>query len=477
MKLSIKKKFFLIFIIILLISELSLLALSNLFLDDIVISANKILIKNVFDENKPYFELNQMNMDQLNKIASKNDIGIVVYENKKITACISLFICQDEKPTLPTYISNYIPYVKENESSSRIIDLKLLGVNQLVYVYNLGDGRYVVIDKALHSIHEISQIITGFIQVSGILIFILGSFVIYLLGNKITKPIIKISRYAQDLANLKFDDKLNIVNQDEIGQLSENMNLIAKRLDFALNELNEKNKLLKEDLEKEKDIDRKRVKFFSTVSHEFKTPITIIQGYAEGMKHRVVKSQDALDEYCDVIIDESKKMGRFVNDLLNLSLYESENFMINKTNFDFVELINSIINKFNEATRERNINIQLQGVKSCMINADKYRIEQVINNLLSNASKHVEEKGLIQLTVEADKHNAKLLIYNNGERINENDINHIWSLFYKLDGNKNQIGTGIGLAIVKSIIELHQGNYGVRNTSDGVEFYIELPLK
>lgn len=477
MKSSIKKKFFLTFFIILLISELSLLALSNLFLDDIVISANRILIRRVYKEYKPYLELNNVDIDKLNTISSKNDIGIVVYDNGTITACSSLFLCRGDNSKLPTYITNYFPYVNENESSSRIINLKLLNVNQLVYMYNMGNGRFVIIDKALHSIQELSQIIIGFIQITGILVFIIGSIVIYVIGNKITKPIIKISHYANDLAHLKFDDKITITNRDEIGQLAQNMNLISERLNVALKELNERNESLREDLEKEKEMDRKRVKFFSTVSHEFKTPITIIQGYADGMKHRVVKSQEDLDGYCDVIIEESKKMGRFVNDLLNLSLYESGNFMLNKTDFDIVELINMTKNKFDEGIRDKHIQFQLEGIQSSVINADKHRVEQIVNNLISNAIKHVEDKGVIKITINEDNQYVKLSIFNNGEQIDEKETKNIWSLFYKLENNKNHIGTGIGLAIVKSIVELHQGNYGVNNKENGVEFYIELPRK
>ncbi|QVK17931.1 HAMP domain-containing histidine kinase [Mycoplasmatota bacterium] len=475
MKSSIKKRFFLTFLIILLVSELSLLALSKLFLDDIVISANKILIRKVYNEYKPYLELNNVDIEQLNSISSKNDIGIVVYDNGTVTACSSLFLCKNESSTLPTYVTNYLSYVNENESASRIINLKLLNVNQLVYMYNMGNGRFIIIDKALHSIEEISQIMIGFIQITGVLVFIIGSIVIYVIGNEVTKPIIKISHYANDIANLKLDDKISITNHDEIGQLAQNMNLISERLNIALKELNERNESLKEDLEKEKELDRKRVKFFSTVSHEFKTPITIIQGYAEGMKHHVVKSQEDMDEYCDVIIEESKKMGRFVNDLLNLSLYESGNFMLNKTDFDIVELINITKNKFNEAISDKQIHFQFDGIQSSIINADKHRVEQIINNLISNAVKHVEENGIIKISINDDENHVILRIFNNGERIDKKEINNIWSLFYKLENNKNHIGTGIGLAIVKSIVELHHGNYGVVNKKDGVEFYIELP--
>lgn len=475
MKSSIKKKFFLIFVVILLISELSILVLSNLFLDDLVISANRVLIKKVYDENKPYFELDNMNIVILNNITSENDLGIVIYNNGEIDSCRSLFLCEENEPSLPTYITNYLPYVKENEYKSRIIDLELINVYQLVNIYNIGDGKYIVINKSLHSVQEINQIIIGFVQASGIIIFLLGSIIIFIISNKFTKPIIEISDYAKDLANLNFGYDLDVKNNDEIGQLALNMNLISKKLDVTLKELSEANKTLKEDLENEKELDRKRVKFFSSVSHEFKTPITIIQGYAEGIKHNIVKTKDGIDEYCDVIIDESKRMGSFINDLLNLSFYESGNFVLNKTNFDIVILIQNTVNKFSDSIQTKKANIEIIGKEVYIINADKNRIEQVITNLITNALKFIVENGVIRITIQEYESGVKIYFFNNGEKINEREIKNIWSLFYKLENNNNKMGTGIGLAIVKSIVELHNGKYGVENKVDGVEFFIEIP--
>ncbi len=475
MQLSIKKKFYLIFIIMLLISELVILGLSDIFLDDIVISANKVLIKKVYDEYSPYFELEDINIKTLNNITNKNDIGIVIYENGEIDSCRSLFLCEEDEPSLPTYISNYLPYIKENEYKSRIIDLELIDVYQLVNIYNLGDGKYIVINKSLHSVHEINRIVIGFVQISGIIVFLLGSIIIFITSNKLTKPIIKISDYAKDLANLNFNNELEVVNHDEIGQLALNMNLISKKLSVALNDLNKANKKLRDDLETEKELDRKRVKFFSSVSHEFKTPLTIIQGYAEGIKHNIVKSKDGIDEYCDVIIDESKNMSYFINDLLNLSLYETDNFVLKKVEFDIVILIKKVVNKFQDYVQSIKANINIISCEKCIINADKNRIEQVITNLLTNALKFIEENGIVRITVQKYDSRVKIYFFNDGQNINEKEIKNIWSLFYKLDNGKNQMGTGIGLSIVKSIIELHNGSYGVKNKSDGVEFYIDIP--
>ncbi len=477
MKSSIKKRLFLIFIIVLLISELVFFILSNLFLNDIVISANRILIKRVYNEYNPYFSLDTLDTNKIDDLTSQNDIGIVIFENGNLNACSSLFLCQENQTTLPTYITNIFPYVAENSFTSRIINLKLLNINQLVYVYKIGNDKYVIIDKALKSIQEVNQILNEFIGISGIFIFILGSIGILIISNKLTKPIIKISKYANDLADLKFDDELELKNQDELGYLAMNMNLIKERLDTALKELNKRNQTLIEDLEKEKELDEKRIKFFSTVSHEFKTPITIIQGYAEGMKHHIAKSPGELEDYCDIIIDESKKMGRFVTELLNLSLYESGNFILNKIDFDLVELIHDTANKFSESIHNKKINLKIEGIQICIVNADRYRIEQVVNNFFSNALKHVEIQGIIKITIDRDSENARISFYNNGEKIDEKELNNIWSLFYKLENNTNHIGTGIGLSIVKSIVELHNGNYGVQNKADGVEFFIELPLK
>lgn len=468
MKSSIRTRLFITFIAILLIAEIGLVILSNLFLNQLGIYANKVLIKNVYEEYNPYFKLDEINIEHLNSITSENDIGIIIYDNNVIKACSSLSICKGDNPTIPSYITNRFGDIKENEGNSYHFDHETIDVNQLAYIYNSGNGRYIIMEKSLTPIQEINQIIRPVIFITGILVFFLGSVSIYFTSKRISDPIIKISGFANELANLNFEDKLLIDQKDEIGQLAVSMNLISRRLNTALNEL-------KKDLEKEKELDRKRVKFFSTVSHEFKTPLTIIQGYAEGIKNNITKTKEDQNDYCDIIIDESKKMGLFVNDLLNLSLYESDNFNLNKTEFDLVDLVKEVSSKFNDLVVSKQVQFNVMGLSTCKVCADKYRIEQVINNLTSNAIKYVNEFGLIQVNIMDKNDTVALYFFNNGDQIDEKDMHNIWSLFYKLQENKNRIGTGIGLSIVKSIIDLHDGKYGVENTDDGVEFYIEIP--
>ncbi|MDF2698825.1 MAG: srrB [Haloplasmataceae bacterium] len=478
MKYSIRTKFFMTFIIILVIFGLSLLILSNLFIDKVVISANKSLISELLNENVSYFEEIDINKSVIDTLAGRNDVGIVISEDGEIINCSSLFLCSENSEELPTYISKYFPMITESESKFFTFSYKLLDVNQLVYIYNLGDNRFVVINKALDSIVQINNLIRPLIGFIIFFFLIIGFVVTRIVANKISRPIISISDYAREIAKLNFNTNILINRKDEIGQLAQNMNHISERLHFSLEELKKANELLKEDLSKEKELDKKRTRFFSTISHELKTPITIIQGYAEGLSNNIAKKPEDVKEYLEVIIEETKKMNILVNNLLDLSRYESDNFKLNKSEYDLVELIKNTVIKYQDSIRYKTINTKVLGAKNCLVFADKFRIEQVISNIISNAVKYVDQNGLINVTIIDKEKSVRINFFNSGEKIADHELNNIWNLFYKLENSKSNItGTGLGLAIVKSIIELHHGLYGVENKINGVEFFVEIPKK
>lgn len=471
MKKSIRSKLYTVFIGLLLFFLLGIFIITNLLLDDIIIYANKRIISSVYEEHDEQFKVYSINEQTINKITNQNNIGLVIFEDDEITNCTASFICYDEEQDMPEYVSRFFKHVPEGQINHYFINYKLLNVNELIYIYNVDGERYVLITKSLDTIHDINNIIRPFIALTSLFSLILGSIAIYIVSRKITSPITKITEYANQIANQRFDQLISINTDDELQLLAENMNKINVQLSQALNSL-------KSDLQKEKELDKKRVKFFSSISHELKTPITIIQGYADGLKHNIVKDEKSIKEYSDIIINESKKMNRLISDLLNLSLLESDQFKLSKEKVNIIRLVKEVSVRYLEAIKERDIDVTIDHPNcKVVIEADPYRLEQVILNLVNNAVKHLNDEGKIKIKIEIQDNEVIVKVYNSGELIEENELTQIWDLFYKADSNKNQIGTGLGLAIVKSIITLHQGKYGVVNKDLGVEFFFTIPIQ
>lgn len=218
-----------------------------------------------------------------------------------------------------------------------------------------------------------------------------------------------------------------------------------------------------------------RREFVSSVSHELKTPITVINGYAEGLRSDILNNEEDKQCYIDVIFEESKKMGLMVNDLLDLYKLESNTFKITKGKVDLEGLIRSVVKKHEFILSEKLIDINLN-LQKIYILGDKIRLEQVFNNLIDNAINHTFKQGEIKIYTKLLNDDVYIGIYNTGENINENDFKKIWYSFVRLDKARSSSDNrvGLGLSIVREIITLHDGKYGVENKENGVEFWIKL---
>lgn len=280
------------------------------------------------------------------------------------------------------------------------------------------------------------------------------------------------------MAALDFSEKCYIRREDEIGNLSNTLNFLSENLNEALTSLKEANIKLENDIEKERALEKMRKEFVAAVSHELKTPISLIEGYAEGIKDGIFES-DNKDYYIDIIIDESKRMGNLVYDMLDLSQLESGNFKLVKEEFFAHKLIESTIKRFSAPIENNFIDFKLNLEQDIKIYADWRRMEQVLINFITNAIRHTGEHGYIKISLEKLGNN-KALVYveNSGKQISEDEMDKIWSKFYKIDksGNRKLGGTGVGLAIVKNILMLHGYDYGVKNINNGVRFYFIVSL-
>ena len=286
------------------------------------------------------------------------------------------------------------------------------------------------------------------------------------------------------MAKLDFSQKYRISDtDDEINELGKNMNTVSDKLEVTIKQLKETNIELEKDIEQKSKIDEMRKQFISDVSHELKTPIAIIQGYAEGLKENVNTDEESRNYYSEVILDEANKMDRLVKQLLELMKLEYGKREFNNQKFNIYELIEEVIRKSNIMYEEKNIKIEINGNNPTYVYADDFYIEQVVTNYFTNAFKHVKEvngEKSIKFTIEENEQTGKVRIgvFNTGNKIDDEDLNRIWNRFYKVDSSRNRSdgGSGIGLSLVKAIMTNYGNNYGVFNIANGVEFYFELDI-
>lgn len=329
--------------------------------------------------------------------------------------------------------------------------------------------------SSLQPVDEASAVINEFyIYIfAGAVILIIILSIIY--SNMIAKPLIKLNGTATKMAALDFSEKCDVISDDEIGNLAATLNFLSENLAASLNSLKTANKKLTKDIETERRLEKMRKEFVAGVSHELKTPISLIEGYAEALKDHVAEEHEQ-DYYLDVIIDESKNMGTLVSEMLDLSRLEYGNLKLNMENFDINTLLEAMIKKYSNALAEKEIQVSAVLIEDAIVYGHRHKIEQVVTNLFTNAIRYSDFQGKITInTLDQDK-NILVEIENTGQLIPEDEMDKIWEKFYRIDKsrNRNLGGTGLGLSIVKNILLLHKSKFGVVNTENGVKFYFTL---
>ena len=347
-------------------------------------------------------------------------------------------------------------------------------MSYMIIYGTMTDGTQIVMQLVIESIRENVRLFNRFILITGAVVLIISMFVVYIVASKFTKPVNELSHIAKEMSDLNFDVKYTGSYNDEIGVLGQSINLMSDNLKSNIAKLKQANYDLEKDIEnKNKMADRQR-EFIANVSHELKTPIALIQGYAEGLKDGVADDKDSMDFYCEVISDEADKMNRLVKSLLTLDGIESGSKETNIERFDLSEMINSIIRSNYLSLTQKAIKVVVNIESGLHVWYDKLHIEEVFNNFFVNAINH--SNGLIKVDVIKKDKILKISIYNSGELIPEGDLEHIWEKFYKVDKARTREygGNGIGLSIVKAILDTYGMQYGAENEKDGVNFWFEL---
>ncbi len=334
--------------------------------------------------------------------------------------------------------------------------------------------------SSYQSMLESAAISNRFLAYVGISAGIIGSIILFIVSKTFTTPILELSDIATRMANLDFEIKYTDNNrEDEVGTLGKSINFLSEKLEATISELKTANNELKKDIENKIQVDQMRTEFLSNVSHELKTPIALIQGYAEGLKENINDDPESREFYCDVIIDEANKMNTMVKKLLSLNQIESGKDPVTFERFDITTLVKSVLDATEILFHQKNALLCFEASEPIYVWADEYRIEEVVTNYVSNALNHVSGENRIEVSLLSKDDVVRVVVFNTGETISEEDLDKVWDKFYKVDKARTREygGSGIGLSIVKAIMNSHNQNFGVANRENGVEFWFELDRK
>lgn len=302
--------------------------------------------------------------------------------------------------------------------------------------------------------------------------------VAYFFSRRLTRPILEIQEVAEHMAGLDFSSRYRGPQEDEIGRLGGSINLLSDQLEETISRLQETNARLEDEIAKARRLDEMRMNLLINVSHELKTPLALVRGYAEGLRLNLNSDPESRDFYCSVIEDEARHMTQMVGELLSVSRIEAGTTPPQLEVFSLDELLDELCGRLSQVLADRSLTLRRAPSGACLL-ADRDMIGQAVGNYLSNAVDHTPEGGEIRIeTAAASPERLRLSVINQGSHIPEEELPRIWQSFYKLDHAHTRAfgGTGIGLSIVKAVIEAHHCRYGARNLEEGVEFWCELPL-
>ncbi len=369
-------------------------------------------------------------------------------------------------------------------------------------------GYHFMMRIPMESIRQNARISNEFILYTMLLTGIVGIIMIGWLSRRIARPVRELTEISARMANLDFDAKYTSGGSDEIGQLGENFNRMSETLEQAISELKTANNELQKNLDEKTKIDDMRREFLSNVSHELKTPLALIQGYAEGLQDSVADDPESREYYCEVIVDEAAKMNTLVQKLLTLNQLEFGEDEVELVRFNIAELIRGKVNTSRILADQKCASLTYEGPEELDVWGDEFKVEEVLTNYLSNAINHVDDSDsghcgshkpsapadsggsgtgdsgsgkterriIVRAGLSEDHEKVRVSVYNSGSHIPEKDLDQVWDKFFKVDKARTREygGSGVGLSIVRAIMESFHQKFGVRNVDDGVEFWFEL---
>ncbi|HDR7633382.1 MULTISPECIES: sensor histidine kinase [Bacillus] len=358
------------------------------------------------------------------------------------------------------YSTQIMDYEKNDIKYKLLIKPKKEKDGSVTYIYAMASLQPV--DEAVQMVQDYYIYIVAFVV---ILIFLAS----FYYSKQIAKPLLKINDTTKKIAHLDFTEKIPITSKDEIGDLSQNINTLSNKLHSHIGQL-------EQDIEKERKLENTRKEFIAGVSHELKTPLSIMKSCISILKDGVAEHKK--DYYFQAMEKEVDKMDILILDMLELAKFESGTYNMKMDSFYIDGVIEEICEQLSAEIEKKELSVH-KHICPAEVIGNQNRIEQVIVNFITNAIRYTPEKEDIIISTIDGKNHIKVCIENKGAHIEEEQLDKIWDRFYRVDAarKRSQGGTGLGLAISKNILELHNAEYGVKNTEDGVLFYFYLPKK
>ena len=310
----------------------------------------------------------------------------------------------------------------------------------------LPNQNFFIIRTALEGIKDSVRIANRFLAYVGIVVLLASGVLIWFVSRRITSPILRLTEISQRMTHLDFEARYEGKAHNEIALLGENIEM--------------------------------RREFLSNVSHELKTPIALIQGYAEGLQEGLCEDAESRQFYCEVIVDEASRMNEMVKKLLALNELESGRDQVVMERFDITALIRNYLQSAQILASQNGIEVNFCQEQPVYVWGDEFRTEEAFTNYFSNAVHHCSKEKRIEIRVVNREKHARISVFNTGEPIPEEALPHLWEKFYKVDKARTREygGSGIGLSIVRAVMESMNQNYGVINYENGVCFWFELEL-
>lgn len=451
-----------------------------------VLESSYNVINDAFNEDK--FDSEEMNIE-LQRICATYNISVIIMDESTDTVMSSmerseimtkqlfehLFNSDDDDTQGNGGPKNEILEKGDNYTLQMQIDMYTK--DQYLEMWGtLDNGNLFLIRSSIDSVSDNIAISNRFLIYTGIVVAVIFVFLSLYASKKLSSPIIELTAISEQMKDLNFEAKYNGHQNNEIGILGKNFNELSETLEKTISELKAANNELENDLERRNKIDDMRKEFVSNVSHELKTPLALIQGYAEGLKDCVNDDAESRDFYCDVIIDEASKMNNMVRKLLDLNQLEFGNDAPVFERFDVAAMVKSIIQSSDILLKQSDARVHIEDYEPIYVWGDEYKAEEVFTNYLSNAINHLDGERKIDIAIRQMEKSVRISVFNSGIPIPEDSLPYIWDKFYKVDKARTREygGSGVGLSIVKAIQEAINQEYGVTNYNNGVEFYFDL---
>lgn len=487
MKHSIKQQMMMVFVGIVVVMMLVFMAVNGGFLEKYYIAEKQSefvrtysLLKNgvisgTLMEETPGSELS--------KLTEKNNIAVVVIDPE---ASYIYTNARNLETVMKNQLMGYL-FNKNNQeilkkTDEYVISRSMDMQNSTEYIEMWGEfenGSVFLLRSPLDSIRSAVRIFNQFIGMVGGIVILLSLFAAWYFSKKLSEPLMELAALSQKMADLDFEAKYTSGGSNEIGILGQSFNQMSEKLEQTISDLKKANNELQMDIEQKEKLERMRTEFLGNVSHELKTPIALIQGYAEGLKEGVSDDPESREFYCDVIMDEAGKMNQMVKNLLTLNQIEFGDNDVQFERFNLTDLIRGVLQSLDIMITQKEVHVIFKQENPVYVWADEFKVEQVLRNYVNNALNHAEGEKVIEIKIVEINEKAHISVFNTGNPIPEEDVEHIWEKFYKVDKARTREygGNGIGLSIVKAIMEsLHQA-YGEKNYDNGVEFWFELDVK